>query len=210
MPKKASGTFLGGFDTGEGNPVAVSSMKKIVWAALVLSGLAEAAEIREEVQCPHDPQESCRWEITAKSSPGPKVEFAWNKAVVSRHWEKPLSNNLQCNVDRDFDAAAGGYLKVWFQGESQPCDAMAGNPADCGVTFHLEDPAELHSSHSVSVVAPAGKRLARVQLLNTLNLQCGNFGRPGYLKLKWRPIVGWSAKIPGDGTYQSGAPAETE
>ncbi len=184
---------------------------RLLFASLVLSGAVDAASIQQTSTCPHDAQESCRWEISARSFRGPTgrvVQMDWEKLVVTRHWEKPLSHNLRCNVDRDFDPQGGGFLKVWFVGQAKACDAMAGNPADCGVTFQLEDPAQLFSAHGFTVMAPAGKRLARVELFNTLNLQCGNFGRPDILRLKWKPVIGWSARLPGDGTYRSGLPAK--
>lgn len=179
----------------------------LLWLA---AGEGYGASIRTEVTCPQESHESCRWEISARAergSAGVRVEMAWEKSVQSRHWEKPLAHTLQCNVDRDFDPAGGGYLKVWFSGEKDACDAMAGNPADCGVTFHLEDPKQLFSSYALTVEAPAGKKLAKVELLSSLNVQCGNFGGKDFVRGTWRPLVGWSESAPGDGTYQSGAPA---
>ncbi len=166
---------------------------------------ASAASIRTEMACPHESHETCRWEIFARSTrdaQGVRVDISWEKGVQSRHWEKPKAHSLRCNVDRDFDPAGGGFLKVWFRGETAPCDAMAGNPADCGVTFDLEDPTQLYSSTGVSVVAPKGKELTRVELYSTLNLQCGNFGQADFSKAKWNALVGWAEGLPGDGTYQ--------
>lgn len=157
---------------------------------------------RTSTACPHEKLETCRWEIHARNTgteAAPVVQIDWEKSVVSRHTEKPLAKALICNVDRDFNAAKGGYIRVWFEGEAAPCDPTVTNPADCGVRFLLLDPRDFHSAQGFVVTPPRGKTLKRVEHLSTLHLQCGDFSKPDPARLDWDVQIGWLA---GQGTYK--------
>lgn len=182
--------------------------------AMAWSGsFARAESVRAEVECPHERLESCRWDIHAHSSEkhGERtVRVEWDKSLVSRHREKPMAKPIRCNVDRDFDVPARGYIHVWFRGESAPCNPMARKPADCGVTFLLDAPGELTSSYGFTVTAPAGKVLEKVEHFSTLNLQCGDFKQADLARLKWKARIGWRADLPGEGTYSANTPPVAE
>jgi hypothetical protein len=185
-----------------GKPLALVA----VLTAALHGFAAPGAMVRKEMPCPHEALESCRWEIRAERQ-GESVQIRWDKSIVSRHREKPMARPIRCNVDRDFDMAAGGYVRVWFRGENAPCDPLRQDPAECGVTFLLDAPPALASAQGVKVTAPAGKVLDRVEHLSTLNLQCGDFRRRDFARAKWHSRVGWRADRPGDGTYQESSAA---
>lgn len=178
---------------------------------VVYPALAGGASVRQDAACPTDRLESCRWEISASSKTvngQPVVRIDWEKSIVSRHMEKPLARPLTCNVDRDFNHQGGGYLKVWFAEQSEPCDAtLKKNPAECGVRFLFDPAAPGPFPIGFEVTAPVGKTLSRVENRNSLNLQCGDFQRADYWRATWSSRVGWDAKLPGDGTFSDSAPA---
>lgn len=159
--------------------------------SVLFLGNAVASSIDSKVTCPHDPLETCRWEIAIRKK-GDVVLLDWSKSVISRHKEKPLARPLECNVDRSFDEAAGGYLHVWFKDDKNVCDPLKQNPSECGVAF-LED--------GLTVKAPEGKVLERVEHFLTLDLQCGNFAKKDYKQMKLQGTLGWDAALNGDGTY---------
>jgi len=178
---------------------------KLGTLALVFCAPLVGATARTETLCPHDPLESCRWELRVRSESRagrPVVIVDWDKSVISRHTEKPLARALACNVDRAFDFAGGGFLRVWFRGETQPCDATATqNPEACGVKFVFDPASSSPFPIGYEVSAPAGKELEKVENRNTLSLQCGDFTRAGYGNWKWDATLGWNMRLPGDGTY---------
>lgn len=188
-------------------PVVGPWVPTLALCASVYAPLAGAASVRKDAACPTDKLESCRWEITVstKQSQGrPVVRIDWEKSVVSRHMEKPLARPLACNVDRDFNHQGGGYLKVWFANESEPCDAtQMKNPAECGVRFLFDPAAPGPFPIGFEVTASAGKVLSRVENRNSLNLQCGDFRRADFWRSTWNSSVGWDAKLPGDGTFSA-------
>jgi len=164
-----------------------------------------AASVRTDRKCPACVDETCRWEIRAAvNKEKTEITVDWDKSVVSRHVEKPLANPLHCNVDRSFDHVAGGYIKVWFMGETEPCDPSKMETSTCGVTylFASETPSQFPSGFSVK--APEGKKLQKVEHLSTLNLACGNFlDKKSTDYSKWKATVGWTADGADDGTYAS-------
>lgn len=153
----------------------------------------ESISIRRESNCPVSALERCRWEIRAQMSRGGGILFNWDKSVVTEHSEKPMAQPIQCNVDRDFNMAGGGYLKVWFQGEDKPCEPWLMGPEVCGVDFLFAGDPQYFSPTGFRVKGVAGKRLDRVELKSTLNLQCGEWN--GVEKKvtadKWESLVGW-------------------
>lgn len=181
----------------------------VIWISLLCGG-AHAAQVIGNMACPNHPLESCRWAIESRvvtdSNHSVTVTVDWEKSVQSQHWRKPAVPSLACNVDRDFNASGGGYVRVWFVGETEPCDPTRRNPADCGVTFFLADPTALYSARGFSVRAPQGKQLLRVEHYSTLNLQCGDFRQNNIANGQWNSVVGWSAQSGGDGTYQRNNP----
>lgn len=160
-----------------------------------------AATLEKESACPLTNLEKCRWVVDARVEDRERVSFEWEKSVVSRRREKPLASALQCNVDREFDYAAGGYIRVWFVGDSDYCDPMHSNPTDCGVTFLLDEPGVIESARGFRVEAPSGKVLERVEHFSTLNLQCGDFTSKQFASSKWNARIGWKRGGAGDGTY---------
>lgn len=165
------------------------------------------ALIQTERSCPACQLETCRWEIQVQhAAAGNQLDFSWNKSVVTRHMEKPKAVPLHCNVDRDFNEAAGGYIKVWFLGEKNACDTNTEkDPTRCGVHF-IFDPFSAHPIFPIgfTIKAPQGKTLAKVEHFSTLNLQCGVFHQTDLVNhSQWDVKIGWDAALPGDGTYAS-------
>lgn len=173
--------------------------------AVVYHTASLGAVVRNDQICPHAVAETCRWDISVQSiqqNNQPLVRVSWEKSIVSRHMEKPLAHAISCNVDRDFNYRGGGYLKVWFKGEPDACDATAmKDPSSCGVHFIFDPLAPGPFPTGFDVVAPPGKQLARVENKNTLNLQCGDFRRADFARSTWSSRVGWDASLAGDGTY---------
>ncbi len=170
--------------------------------------------VQTTVPCQNCVKESCRWEIRARATEttqGKKIIVDWDKSLVSRHVEKPLALPLHCNVDRSFNAEKGGYVRVWFQGETTPCDAMAvANPAECGVEFKFgpQGPAEVFPS-GFEVLAPKGKTLEKVEHKSTLFLYCGDFSSHQTTQsYTWDTVIGFDAKLPLDGLYNTNASPE--
>jgi len=162
-----------------------------------------AATVRTDRKCPACADETCRWELrSAVDKATGTVKVDWDKSVVSRHVEKPLAVALHCNVDRSFDAEAGGYIKVWFEGEKNACDPMKTDPADCGVTFLYESGVTSDFPSGFTAKAPTGKKIVRVEHYSTILLNCGNFAEAKLTDTsKWKARLGWSADGPGDGTF---------
>lgn len=171
-----------------------------------MSSLSQAAQVEQESPCPQTELERCRWTIKVRVEKPEKIVFEWEKSILSRRREKPLASALQCNVDREFDAKAGGYIRVWFEGEKAHCDPMAGPPQKCGVSFLLDELGNLESSRGFTVEAPAGKRLAQVEHLSTLRTQCGDFQTKKYSAYQWKSLIGWKRGYPGDGSYSENFP----
>jgi hypothetical protein len=178
-------------------------MKKLA-AILVFALPLQAAELRTSMACPVCPLETCRWEISVQRHSSPnRVEIHWNKSVETRHTEKPKAAPIHCNVDRDFNFEGGGYLRVWFENESEPCEASTNSdPTLCGVSFITDPASQTPFPIGFRVQAPKEKSLAKVEHLSTLNLQCGSFHPESKMeKAKWDVKVGWDKTLPGDGTY---------
>lgn len=178
-------------------------MVRIFFALGCFSVSVWGVTVRQDRVCPHEALETCRWEIGLTSDvlpTGRKVEVLWEKSIVSRHRDKPLGRSIRCNVDRGFNAKAGGYLRVWFEGDGQACEARApGNL--CGVEFLFDDLTDPNSLRGFRVVEPPGKTLAQVEHFSTLHLQCGDFSREDYDQLLWDSKLGWKKGGLGDGTY---------
>jgi len=153
--------------------------------------------------------ESCRWEINAEirgPSASPEFVVTWEKAVLSRHREKPLATTLSCNVDRSFVDEIG-YIHVWLDGSEEPCDPTKTDPKECGVSFLLDDPKDQFSAQGFKVKAPAGKKLQKVEHFSALHLQCGDFAKKDFARYRWNAKVGWKR---GRGTYSSNKPVTVD
>jgi len=189
-------------------------MFHILFIAILISfNLSAQTKVVAEVECTNCVKESCRWEIRASSAEtaqGKKIIVDWDKSIVSRHVEKPLALPLHCNVDRSFNANKGGFLRVWFEGELTPCDAMAvENPSVCGVEFKFgaQGPSEVFPS-GFEVMAPMGKQLIKVEHYSTLFLFCGDFSKPETTKnYTWDSVIGFDAAVAGNGLYSKNTPA---
>jgi hypothetical protein len=173
--------------------------------SLIWSASSPASTVGATASCPHSKLESCRWEITAQTrgfSASPEFVVTWEKAVLSRHREKPLANALTCNVDRSFVDEVG-YIHVWLDGSKEPCDPTKTDPKECGVTFLLEDPKDPYSAQGFKVKAPVGKKLKKVEHFSALHLQCGDFAKKDFARYRWDSKVGWRRS---GGIYTSNKP----
>jgi hypothetical protein len=173
--------------------------------SLFWSAATSAATVRADADCPHSKLESCRWEISAKTRgrrASPEFVVTWEKAVQSRHREKPLATALSCNVDRSFVNELG-YIHVWLDDSKEPCDPTKTDPQECGVTFLLDDAKDPYSAQGFKVKAPAGKKLRKVEHFSALHLQCGDFSRKDFARYRWDSKVGWKR---GSGIYTSNMP----
>lgn len=176
---------------------------------LLGSTAALAATVRADVDCPHSKLEACRWEIRARlraRPASPEFVVTWEKAVISRHREKPFATALSCNVDRSFVDGVG-YIHVWLDDSKEPCDPTKADPKECGVTFLLDDPKDPYSAQGFKVKAPVGKKLKRVEHLSALHLQCGDFTQKDFARYRWDSKVGWKR---GSGVYTSNTPVTVD
>lgn len=177
---------------------------RFLFLSALLSLPAQALSVRKETVCPVEPKETCRWEISVSPLQNGGARVTWDKSVVSHHVDKPFAKSIRCNVDRSFNQKAGGYIRVWFKDQiGGYCDAMAGDPTECGVHFLVDKPgASLETARGFEVRAPAGQTVLRVEHKSTLFTQCGQFRNRGYTQDQWNHTVGWAASNPGEGTYQ--------
>jgi hypothetical protein len=163
-----------------------------------------AASVRTESICPNEPEESCRWQVNVagvRRTGRDTVQVRWEKSIVSRHRQSPSGQTLRCNLDRDFNPQAGGYIRVFFVGEKDFCDPTTRDPAECGVSFQLTDPTDLQTASGFDVTAPNTKRLAKVEHYSTLSLRCGDFINNQFDQFSWDTTVGWKQTPSGPVTY---------